>query len=138
MTRIRYALQAAAFPRFFKRGDAAGGLKGTRVFALRILKRTAPLSLLMAAGIYFIASAIPHLVGHGFAGSVSALRWLCLLPLFRSCHLSAGDALTGAGHQKTRLGTQGLAAGFNFVANLFLISHYGWEGGPGRASLQMG
>jgi O-antigen/teichoic acid export membrane protein len=74
------------------------------------------------------APAIPHLLGRSFSESVTALRWLCLLPVFRSFHLSAGDALTGAGHQKLRLGSQAFAAAFNFGANLYLIPHYGWLG----------
>jgi hypothetical protein len=41
-------------------------------------------------------------VGRSFANSVSALQWLCLLPVFRSLHLGAGDTLTGAGYQRYR------------------------------------
>jgi O-antigen/teichoic acid export membrane protein len=74
------------------------------------------------------APLIPHLVGKSFTDSVSALRWLCLLPVFRSFQYSAGDALTGAGHQKLRLGAQATAAVFNFGVNLYLIPHYGWLG----------
>ena len=71
---------------------------------------------------------IPHLVGRSFAESSLALRWLCLLPLFRSIHWSAGDALTGAGYQKVRLSTQAGAAAFNFALNVYLIPRYGWFG----------
>jgi O-antigen/teichoic acid export membrane protein len=74
------------------------------------------------------APIIPHLVGNGFGESVVALRWLCLLPFFRSLHISAGDALTGAGYQKFRLSTQTGAAAFNFATNLYLIPRYGWLG----------
>jgi O-antigen/teichoic acid export membrane protein len=56
-----------------------------------------------------------------FANSVSALQWLCLLPVFRSLHLGAGDALTGAGYQRYRNGAQLSAAGLNFGLNLWLI-----------------
>jgi O-antigen/teichoic acid export membrane protein len=74
------------------------------------------------------APIIPHLLGNSFTESVSALRWLCLLPVFRSLHYCAGDALTGAGHQKLRLCSQATAAAFNFGTNLYLIPHYGWLG----------
>jgi O-antigen/teichoic acid export membrane protein len=50
------------------------------------------------------------------------------LPVFRSFHMSAGDALTGAGHQKLRLCTQACAACLNFGTNLYLIPVYGWLG----------
>jgi O-antigen/teichoic acid export membrane protein len=122
-----YAVQAAAFPRFFKKG-AEAGLRNTKSFALKILARTAPLSLAAAVAMFFLAPVIPRVVGHGFSDSVLALRWLCLIPLFRSFHISAGDALTGSGHQKLRLSTQAAAAVFNFAVNLYLIPRLGWLG----------
>ena len=120
------SIHAAAFPRFFRKGIL--GVQETTGYALRILKRTGPLALLFTAAMALAAPIIPHLVGSNFRDSVTALRWLCLLPLFRSFQYSAGDALTGAGHQKLRLGAQTTAATFNFVINLYLIPHYGWLG----------
>jgi O-antigen/teichoic acid export membrane protein len=120
------AIHAAAFPRFFRIG--MGGIRDTTAYALRILKRTGPLALLFAVAMAFAAPVIPHLVGRSFSDSVLALRWLCLLPFFRSFQYSAGDALTGAGHQKLRLGVQVIAAVFNFGLNLYLIPQYGWLG----------
>ena len=122
-----YAVQSAALPRFFRQGKAAG-IVSTRSLATSILKRTAPLSFITAAGMFLAAPTIPHLVGSGFTGSAQVLRWLCLLPLFRSFHLSAGDALSGAGHQGVRLSTQLLAAAFNFSTNFYLIPRFGWIG----------
>jgi O-antigen/teichoic acid export membrane protein len=120
------SIHAAAFPRFFRKG--MDGVHHTTTYALRILKRTGPLALLFTAAMAFAAPVIPHFVGKSFSDSVLALRWLCLLPLFRSFQYSAGDALTGAGHQKLRLGVQAIAAVFNFVMNLVLIPRYGWLG----------
>ncbi len=120
------AVHSAAFPRFFRKG--VDGAQSTCAFAQRILKRTAPTGLLLAMLMFVAAPLIPHFVGGSFAQSAAALRWLCLLPLFRSFHMSAGDALTGAGHQKLRLGTQTCAALLNFGTNLYLIPHYGWLG----------
>ena len=120
------AVQGAAIPRFFRKGSE--GAQSTAAYALRIVKRTAPLTLLIAAVLWLAAPAIPHLVGKGFAESVLALRWLCLLPLFRSFHFGAGDALNGAGCIKLRLSGLILAAVFNFAVNLYLIPHYGWQG----------
>jgi len=120
------AIHAAAFPRFFRKG--IGGIRSTTSFALQILKRTAPLAGLLAVAMFVAAPIIPRLVGSGFSESVLALRWLCLLPLFRSFHLSSGDALTGAGHLKLRLGTQAGVAAFNFGVNLYLIPRYSWQG----------
>jgi len=120
------SLHTAAFPRFFHKGTE--GIHSVGAYMGRILKRTAPIGLLLAAVLFFAAPIIPHLVGKGFAESVPVLRWLCLLPFFRAFHWSAGDALTGAGYQNWRLGTQSLAAAFNFAVNLYLIPRYGWHG----------
>jgi len=120
------SIQVATFPRFFCKG--VDGPCSTGEFAIGIVKRTAPIALLSTAVMLVAAPIIPHLVGRSFAESVSALRWLCLLPVFRSLHSSAGDALTGAGCQKLRLGSQTIAAAFNFATNLYLIPHFGWLG----------
>ena len=120
------SLHAAAFPRFFRKG--VEGVKSTRGFACKILARTAPTGVLLAVMMFLAAPLIPHLVGSSFRESTAALRWLCLLPLFRSFHYSAGDALSGAGFQKLRLSTQTGAALFNTLVNLYLIPHYGWHG----------
>ncbi len=116
----------AAFPRFFREG--AHGIQHTEPYARKLLKQTAVMGLGLAAGMFLFAPIIPHLVGKGFAESVSALRWLCLIPFFRCFHLSAGDAIAGAGHQKFRLASQSTAALGNFALNLYLIPHYSWHG----------
>jgi O-antigen/teichoic acid export membrane protein len=120
------SIQAAALPRFFRKG--IDGMESTGRFARRLVKRTAPLSLLSSVAILIAAPVIPHLVGKDFSESVSALRWLCLLPVFRSFQLSAGDAITAAGYQKFRLGCQAVAAAFNFGVNLYLIPRFSWRG----------
>lgn len=121
-----YSIQSAAFPRFFRKG--VDGVRSTAEYGKKILKRTAFLGLAGAAGMFLFAPIIPHLVGKSFSESVSALRWLCLIPFFRSFHLSAGDALSGSGRQRLRLTTQSIAAGFNFAINLILIPKYSWQG----------
>jgi O-antigen/teichoic acid export membrane protein len=77
---------------------------------------------------FVIAPILPLLVGRQYIESSSALRWLCLIPLFRCFHLSAGEALAGAGFQNYRLGTQFSIAAANFGLNLWLIPIYGWHG----------
>lgn len=120
------AIHSAAYPRFFRKGTE--GANSTCSYAVRILKRTAPLGILMSVLLWLFAPFIPHLVGRSFSESVTALRWLCLLPFFRCFQWSAGDALTGAGHQNSRLGNQAFSAAFNFGVNLYLIPRYGWYG----------
>jgi O-antigen/teichoic acid export membrane protein len=120
------SIYSAAFPRFFREG--VDGVRKTEPFARKLLKRTAVLGILGAIGMFVAAPLIPHIVGKGFSESVSALRWLCLIPVFRSLHVSAGDAMAGAGYQKYRLGAQFVAAASNFCLNLYLIPRYSWVG----------
>ncbi len=120
------SIHAAAFPRFFRHG--VDGVAATEKFACSILKKTVLLGLLGAAGMCLLSTFAPYLLGHAFAQSAESIRWLCLIPLFRCFHLSAGDAMAGAGYQRYRLGTQAAAVAFNFGANLYLIPHFSWHG----------
>jgi O-antigen/teichoic acid export membrane protein len=120
------SIYSAAFPRFFREG--VNGVRATEALARRLLRRTSVLAILVAVGMFVLAPMIPYLVGRGFSQSIAALRWLCLIPVFRSFHVSAGDAMSGAGYQKYRLGSQFVAAGSNFCLNLYLIPHYSWVG----------
>jgi O-antigen/teichoic acid export membrane protein len=120
------SIHAAAMPRFFRMGF--DGVEHTARYARKILGKTAIFGAVVAVGMLIGAPLIPHIIGKSFFRSISALRWLCLLPLFRSFHLSAGDAIAGAGYQRFRTSAQFVAAGFNFAANLYLIPHYSWRG----------
>jgi O-antigen/teichoic acid export membrane protein len=120
------SIHSAAFPRFFREGSK--GVRPAALFARALLKKTAILGVLAAFGMFFCAPLLPKIAGHDFSGSIAALRWLCLIPLFRSFHLSAGDAISGAGFQRFRLASQFVAAVGNFGLNLYLIPHYSWRG----------
>lgn len=122
------SIHAAAFPRFFRDGAGPEGISATRSFARKLLKKTSLLGLAVAVVLFLTAPIIPMLLGKGFAPSVQALRWLCLIPFFRSFHLSAGDALAGAGKQAWRLGFQLVAAAANVAMNIYLIPRYSWRG----------
>jgi O-antigen/teichoic acid export membrane protein len=120
------ALQSAAFPRFCQTGR--NGARGSIAFTGKLLSKTLPFGLLAAAAMFLAAPIIPHIVGPSFTNSVSALQWLCLLPVFRSLHLGAGDTMTGAGYQRYRTAAQLGAAALNFALNLWLIPAYSWHG----------
>jgi O-antigen/teichoic acid export membrane protein len=122
------SIHAAAFPRFFRHGAGSDGIHATEGYARKLLLKTAPLGLAAAAAMFLAAPVIPMLVGKSFVPSIMALRWLCLIPFLRSFHLSAGDALAGAGKQSWRLTFQMVAAGLNVVLNLYLIPRYTWHG----------
>jgi O-antigen/teichoic acid export membrane protein len=120
------SIHAAAFPRFCREG--AGGISQTRKFARTILGKTFWISLAIGALLFVTAPLIPIIVGKGFATSVIALRWLCLIPVLRSFHLSAGDALAGAGYQRFRFRYELCAAVGNLGINMWLIPRYSWRG----------
>jgi O-antigen/teichoic acid export membrane protein len=120
------SIHGAALPRFFR--DGVHGITSTAPFARKILKRTAILGAAAAIVMFVSAPLLPKIAGHDFSSSVAALRWLCLIPLLRCFHLSAGDALAGAGFQRYRLASQFVAAVGNFGLNLYLIPRYSWQG----------
>jgi len=120
------ALDAAAVPRFFR--DSAKDVRKVLPLALRLAMKASLVGLGMSAAMFVAAPLIPHLVGHGFAESVLALRWLCLLPAMRGVHQLTGCALTGMGFQRYRTFAQLCAAAINLALNLWLIPRYGWLG----------
>jgi glycosyltransferase involved in cell wall biosynthesis len=77
---------------------------------------------------FVFAPIIPLLAGKGFVESISALRWLCLIPVFRSVHKITGSVLTSIGLQRYRTLTQLTVVFLNFGLNLWLIPTYGWRG----------
>ena len=113
------SIQMASEPRLFQLG--ADSLKGAATFGRRLLKRGLLTSAMAAVGMFLLAPLIPLLVGKGFTESVSALRWLCLIPVFRSIHGITGGVLTGAGLQRYRTVAQITAVAINFGLNLWLI-----------------
>ena len=120
------SMEFAAEPRLFQLG--ASSLREASVFGQRLLKRSVLTSAAASVGMFVLAPLIPLLVGRGFTESVSALRWLCLIPVFRSIHGVTGGVLTGAGLQRYRSVTQIVAATGNFALNLWLIPTHGWLG----------
>ena len=121
-----YAVYAAATPRFFREG--AGGVRPARAFARTTLRRTLPYSLVVAAALWFAAPLLPLLFGASFRESVTALRWLCLLPVLRALHYAWGTAITASASQWNRTATQFGAAAFNLLLNFLLIPRFSWRG----------
>jgi O-antigen/teichoic acid export membrane protein len=120
------AIREAAMPRFFRNG--IGGIRAAAPLAVLLLKRALPLGLLAAVAVFVTAPLVPHLAGNGFRDTVSALRWLCLIPLFRSLHQMTGSAITGSGLQRYRTVSQVLAVALNVGLNVWLIPRLGWLG----------
>jgi O-antigen/teichoic acid export membrane protein len=120
------SIQLAAQPRLFQL--AASGRDDPIILGRRLLRHG-----LMASGattlcMFAFAPLIPLLAGRGFSEGISALRWLCLIPVFRSVHLTTGTVLTAIGLQRYRSLTQIIAVVLNFGLNLWLIPSHGWRG----------
>ena len=121
-----YSLVNAALPEFFRKG--ADGLPGTAALAERLWKRALVIALGMSASLFLLAPLMPRFAGHSFSEAAIALRWLCLIPVFRSVHDIAGFALTSAGLQRYRTATQVTAVALNLFLNLWLIPTHSWRG----------
>jgi O-antigen/teichoic acid export membrane protein len=120
------ALLNAAYSGFFRSG--ADGIRGTLRYSRRLMLRIAPYSLLTFAVLLIGAPIVPRILGEQFAYVSEALRWLSLLPLLKTLHYFAADALMGAGYQGVRTTVQVGIAIFNVLLNLWIIPAYGWRG----------
>jgi O-antigen/teichoic acid export membrane protein len=74
------------------------------------------------------SSLIPRVVGKDFAEAIVALRWLSLIPIFRSVHQLTGNALTGMNRQGLRTMIQSAVAVVNVGLNIWWIPKLGWMG----------
>jgi len=121
-----FALRDAAIPKLFQAGHES--LDTAARLANRLLKRSLAVSIALFTILQLIAPILPKIVGSGFAESVSAIRWLALIPAFRSIHQMTGSALMASGFQRYRTAGQLLAAVFNLALNIWLIPRHGWLG----------
>lgn len=121
-----YALRDASLPSLFRKGKV--GLAEAAKLSSKLLTRAMAISAVASLACFLIAPVLPHLLGPGFAASVSALRWLALIPLLRSVHQITGSTLTGAGLQRYRTAAQVCAAITNLGLNIWLIPKFGWIG----------
>ncbi len=121
-----WSIYTSALPRMFREGERS--IRGTAKTVRKLLSSGLATGIAAAALCWFCAPIVPLLAGKSFAASVSAIRWLCLLPVFRAFALSAGAALTASGRQTLRTVVQVIAATFNFCINLYLIPRYSWWG----------
>jgi O-antigen/teichoic acid export membrane protein len=120
------SLLAAANPSFFRKG--ADGISAAQHYAKRLTARGIIYAGFVTVGILLFAGVVPYVLGPEYERTVEALRWLALIPVFRTLHYFFSDALTGAGHQGIRCGIQASVALINVLINLWLIPRYSWRG----------
>lgn len=128
-----YGVYAAAAPHFFRHGSE--GVRHASAFARRTLRRTLPYAALASLLLALAAPLLPVAFGPSFRESVSALRWLCLLPILRALHYAWGSAITGSASQWNRTATQFAAAALNLGLNCALIPRYSWRGAAAASLL---
>jgi O-antigen/teichoic acid export membrane protein len=120
------ALVYASLARFFRRGQA--GISEAIRLAKRLMAYSTAYGAIAALGLYLAAPVLPKVIGHDFAKSVVALRWLCPIVLIRAIHYFLANALSGSGYQGSRTLAQLAVVGVNIVVNLCLIPRYSWRG----------
>ena len=116
----------AAYPGYFRHGN--GEIRATYKYAKKLLPRPIAFSFLAFLGLLVGAPLIPKILGGEYSRTVEALRWLAILPLFKTIHYFLADALSGAGHQGLRMSLQIVVAIFNVFVNLWIIPAYSWRG----------
>ena len=116
----------AAYPGYFRHGK--GEIRATYKYAKKLLPRPIAFSFLAFLGLLVGAPVIPKILGGEYLRTVEALRWLAILPLFKTVHYFFADALSGAGHQGLRMSLQIVVAVFNVLVNLWVIPAYSWRG----------
>jgi O-antigen/teichoic acid export membrane protein len=121
-----WSMYTSALPRMFREGKVS--MEENARTARKLLSSGILTGLTASVACYFCAPLMPVLAGRSFGASASAIRWLCLLPVFRAFALSAGAGLTTSGNQTLRTWVQVIAAVFNFAVNLYLIPRYSWLG----------
>lgn len=131
-----YSVYTAAFPQFFREG--AKSVRHASLFSRKLLTKTTLYSVAVGVLMFICAPVLPHLLGKSFAGSTSALRWLCLLPLIRCFHYAAGSTITSSVSQWYRTAQQVSAALLNLGLNAILIPRYSWHGAAAASLLTDG
>jgi O-antigen/teichoic acid export membrane protein len=119
-------LLTSSYANYFKHGMA--GVKGSRRWALKLLPWAAVYGVLAAIALFFLASALPLVLGPNFGKTSEMLRWLSPLITLKSVEFLIADVLTGAGHQGMRTVVQAGVAAVNVTLCLWLIPRFGWFG----------
>jgi O-antigen/teichoic acid export membrane protein len=119
-------LLVATYARFFRRG--AEGISGSRRLAAELMPLACLYGLGAGVALYAIAPVLPHLLGRDFSTATGVVRWLAPLPLIQAAFYLGGDALTGAGYQRTRTVLQAGAAILNVCLCFWLIPGHSWRG----------
>ena len=113
---------------FFASCYGAGDMHKLQQGARKYIMFIAPLSLVMAAALYFMTPFIPLVYGDGFDIESNLILILLISVLFDVLCGSSGFLLAMTGHERVYSGFVVFAALLNTCANIFLIPLYGTYG----------
>jgi O-antigen/teichoic acid export membrane protein len=120
------SLVSAVMPRWFALSKE--GFLAVAGAYPKLLKVSLAAGFGAAVSIFLGSPLIVKIVGHGFAESLIAMRWLCWLPVLRAVHQVVGSVLTASGRQPERTAAQFAIGVINAGLNLWLIPIHGWRG----------
>jgi O-antigen/teichoic acid export membrane protein len=88
------------FPQFFSVGRE--GIVATRALVISLLPKVLTIGVFSAIVLFFGANIFAYVLGPGFAGAATVLRWLACVALLQGIQYFLADALTGADWQSWR------------------------------------
>ena len=106
------------------------GRKGTAAalgVTRSLLKPAIAVGGVVGIGFLVLAPLVPLVAGREYVDSVSAIRWLAILPLIRAVQYLMGNCLSASDHQWWRVGATLVGAGVNFGLNLRLLPDGTWR-----------
>lgn len=121
-----FALLQTTYASFFRAG--ATGVRGSWRYAKSLHPGAVGYSLAAGAGLVLVAPLLPEVLGSDYEPAVDTIRILAPLPLLQTLAYLAGDALMGAGHQKTRAVLSWAAAAVGVLCAIVLIPPFGTTG----------
>ncbi|MFE1628359.1 lipopolysaccharide biosynthesis protein [Brevibacillus reuszeri] len=121
-----YSLMSAAFSRFFQEGTS--GIGASVRYANKLLVISLIYSAFAWLGLYLIAPVLPWVLGEDYRFAVEAVQWMAVIPLLKSLHFFAADALTGAGFQGWRSAIQVFVAILVAGLHILIVPLFLWKG----------
>lgn len=125
------ALSFAAYGRFFVHGE--NGMAGSRRFATKLLPASALYGVLVWISLLMGAPFVHYVLGTRYLMVGNILWWLAPIPLLRSFHYLAGNAMTGAELQSLRTALQFMVVAVNLGLNWIFIPLYSWRAAAGAS-----
>jgi O-antigen/teichoic acid export membrane protein len=120
------ALLTTTYPTLFRMG--ASGLSSTWALARRVLWSGSLYSAMAGLALYFLAPAVPAILGREFDEAVSTVRLLAVLPFLQTLSYVPADMLAGSGRLAVRTSILGASVGLNVGLCVLLIPAVGTVG----------